>query len=177
MIAFSLLFLGSLVAVWEKGKSPAKENFKIIVLAGALFALSYNLSKLVFESQPFWQGFIWMRIGSLLGVSIFFAKTAISEAFSPNPSFGKGNIGIFIFAQTAGGVGFVFESLSISLAQPAQLSFVAALQGLQYIFLFIFTILLSLKFDFFKEKFSRSVFLQKISALALIFFGIWIAFF
>jgi drug/metabolite transporter (DMT)-like permease len=174
--AFFLLLFGSLAAVWEKGKSPAKENLKIIVLAGALFALSYNLSKMVFQSQDFWQGFIWMRIGSFLGASVFFAKAAVSEAFSSKPSFNRSNIGIFVLTQVAGGVGFIFESLSISLAPAAQLSFIAALQGVQYIFLFFFTILLSLKFDFFKEKFSKFAILQKISALVLIVSGICLAF-
>ena len=170
--AFILLFGGSMAAVWEKGKSPAKKSLKTIALAAFFFAANYNFSKIVFASQPFLQGFIWMRLATFLAALIVFARIALPEIFSPKPVFNKKTAGYFVMAQTAGGTGFLLESLAISLVSAALLPFVVVVQGVQYIFLFFLSYLLSFKISFFKESFSREAVMQRILALALIIFGL-----
>lgn len=170
--AFILLFGGSLAAVWEKGKPPAKKNLKIVALAAFFFAANYNFSKIVFAAQPFLQGFIWMRLATFLAALIVFARIALPEAFSSKPAFNKKNAGFFVLAQTAGGGGFLLENLAISLVSAALLPFVVVLQGVQYVFLFFLSYFLSLKISFFKENFSRTAVLQRLLALALIVSGL-----
>lgn len=174
IIAFAFLFSGSMAAIWKKGSSPAKQKLKIIALAGFFLASNYSFSKVVFSSEPFLQGFIWMRIAAFFAGFIVFARIALPEAFSAKPSFNKKNSKIFLLTQTSGGAGFLFESLAISLVSAALLPFVVVLQGAQYLFLFFFSYILSLKTKFFKENFSRAAVLQRIMALFLIVCGLLI---
>lgn len=174
IIAFTFLFGGSMAAVWKRGSSLAKQNFKIVILAAFFFAANYNFSKVVFSGYPFLSGFILMRIASFLAGFAIFARFALPEAFSSKPAFNKNNTGFFVLAQTAGGAGFLLESLAISLVSAAFLPFVVVLQGAQYLFLFFFSYFLSTKVKVFKENFSKKAVWQRILALILIVCGLLI---
>lgn len=172
-LAFTLLLCGSIAAVWEKGISPAKINLKVVTAAAAFFALNYVLSKMVFsEEGSFWQGLIWMRFSTLFFALVFFARFAIPEALSSRPVFDKKTSIIFLLAQITGGGGALLENVAVALAPEARLPFIIVLQGTQYLFLFLFTLLLSLKFNFFKEKISKQAIIQKITALVLLASGL-----
>ena len=62
-----------------------------------------------------------------------------------------------------------FQNWAIFLAPLAFLAIINALQGVQYVFLLIFAVLLSLKFpQILKEEISREIIFQKVVAILLI---------
>ncbi len=174
-VAFILLILGSLLITIEKKKFVSLKSFEISAVVAFLFSLSIVLAKYVYLSQSFWNGFIWMRIGGLLMAVIFFllAPEIKKEIFEKKVSFKKKTVGIFLSSQIAGSGANILQNWAIALAPLSCLSIINALQGVQYIFLFIFTIFLSLKFPkILKEEISKKFILQKFFAILFICAGL-----
>jgi len=177
IIAFIFLVLGSVLINFEKEKSITLKSFQISTLAAFLFSLSFVLTKYVYLGQPFWNGFIWIKIGALLMAVIFFifAKEIREEIFKKKVSFNKKTMGIFIANQAAGGGANILQNLAFALAPLAYVAVINALQGFQYVFLLVFTTFLSLKFpQILKEEISRKILFQKILAVLLIGAGLMI---
>ena len=80
---------------------------------------------------------------------------------------------IFLANQAAGGGAAILQNFAIFLAPLAYISLVHALNGAQYVFLFIFATLASLKFPkMLKEEISKEIIFQKICAILLIAGGL-----
>ncbi len=174
IIAFVLLILGSVFITLEKGKRIILKSFQISAFTAFLFALAFVLTKYVYSAQPFWSGFIWMRIGGFL-VAIFFIFTpeVKREIFGEKFTFQKRTGTIFLFNQAMGAGAFILQNWAIALAGLTYLAIINALQGIQYVFLLLFTTLISLKFPkVLKEKFSKEIIFQKIFAILLIGSGL-----
>lgn len=170
LLAFLLLLLGSVLVTIEPGKRISFASLKISAVTAFLFALFFVLTKYVYIMLPFWTGFIWIRIGAFLTALFFiFTKEVRREIFARKFTFNK-KTGIFFVLNQGVGVGAsILQNWAIALAGLAYLSIINALQGVQYIFLFIFTIFLSLKFPkILKEEVSKKVIFQKIIAILLI---------
>jgi len=133
------------------------------------FALCFVLTKYVYLMLPFWTGFIWIRISAFL-IALFFIlfKEVRKEIFSKKSSFSKKTSAFFLFNQGMGAGAFILQNWAIALAGLAYLSIISALQGVQYVFLFILTMLIL------KEGLSKKVILHKFFAIILI--GIGLAF-
>ncbi len=170
ILAFILLLAGSVLIVFEKGKSITSKSLRISVLTALLFAIAFILTKFVYLSQPFWSGFIWMRIGGFLAAICFiFTKEVKSEIFERKFTFQKKTGTIFLFNQGIGSGAFILQNWAIALVPLGFLAFINALEGTKYLFLLIFTILLALKFPkILKEEISRKILFQKILAILLI---------
>lgn len=170
ILAFLLLISGSILIALEKEKSITLKSLEISALAAFLFSLTFVLSKFVYLSQPFWSGFIWMRIGGFLAAIFFlFSKEVREELFKKQVVFKPKTAGIFLSNQAMAAGGFILQNWAIALVPLAFLPFINALEGTKYVFLLIFAILLSLKFpQILKEEISKKVLLQKISAILLI---------
>lgn len=170
ILAFILLLAGSVLVTFEKGKSITSKSLQISVISAFLFALAFVLTKYVYLAQPFWSGFIWMRIGGfLVALSLIFTKEVKREIFERKFTFQKKTGIFFLFNQTIGGGAFILQNWAISLVPLGFLVFISALEGIKYVFLLIFAILLSFKFPkILKEKISRKVIFQKIAAILLI---------
>ncbi len=181
IIAFFLLVLGSIFIVLEKEKLITLGSLRISALAAFLLSLSFVLTKYVYLTQPFWSGFIWMRVGGfLIGLCFFFfVKDVREEIFKKKVSLKKKTMGIFISNQAAGAGANILQSWAIFLT-PAivYVAIINALQGIQYVFLLIFTVLLSLtqplwaKGAGLKEETSKKILSQKIFAILLIGTGL-----
>lgn len=170
IIAFILLVLGSVLIALEIEKKPSLKCLKITTLAAFLFAISFVLSKLVYMAQPFWSGFILMRIGGFLTAFCFiFTKEVKNEIFQKQFTFQKKTGIIFFLNQAIGGGSFILQNWAIALVPLVFLPFINALEGTKYVFLLILTVLISLKFSqILKEKVSRKIILQKMIAILLI---------
>jgi len=171
MIAFILLVFGSIFITFEKKKIINLKGFKISVLTAFLLSLAFTLTKYVYLEQPFWNGFIWTKIGGLLAAFLFFIfmPEIKEEIFKKKISFQKKTFGIFISNQMVGAGANVLQNWAIALAPLAYISIINALQGIQYAFLLIFTLFLSFKFpQILKEEISPKILLQKIAAILLI---------
>lgn len=167
IIAFILLILGSIFITWNPSKKVSFKSLQISALTAFLFALSFVLTKYVYLMLPFWTGFIWIRISAFL-IALFFIlfKEVREEIFSKKSSFDKKTSTLFLFNQGVGAGAFVLQNWAIALAGLAYLSIISAFQGIQYVFLFILTMLIL------KEGLSKKVILQKFFAIILIGMGL-----
>jgi len=172
--AFILLILGSILITYEKAKKISLESLKISVIAAFFLALSFVLAKYVYMVQPFWSGYIWIRIGGfLMAMSFLFAQEVRNELSKVKMNFPKKTAAIFLSNQAAGASANILQNLAIALAPLVGVAIINALQGVQYVFLLMFATLLSLKFpQILKEEIFREMIFQKIIAILLIGAGL-----
>lgn len=175
LLAFVLLILGSVLITYEKSKAVSRKSFRISLVAAFFVAFYFVSAKYVYLGQPFWSGFIWIRIGGALIALIFlFSQEVRNGLFRQRISFQKKTAAIFLSNQAAGAGANILQNWGIALAPLViHVAFINALQGIQYVFLLIFTILLSLKFPrILKEEISKEVIFQKVVAILLVGAGL-----
>lgn len=172
--AFVLLVLGSFLITYEKSKKISLKSLKVSVVAAFFFALSFVTAKYVYLEHPFLLGLVWTRIGGVLTALIFlFSRSLRNELFTEKIPLQKKTAAVFLSNQAAGASAGVLQNWAIALAPLAYVAFINALQGVQYIFLLILTVFLSLKFPkLLKEEISREVIFQKIMAILIIGAGL-----
>ncbi len=169
--AFILLILGSVLITFKKGKLITLKGLRVSVIAAFLFSLSFVFAKYVYLEQPFWNSFIWMRIGGFLAALCFLLlfKEVKEEIFIKRVGFKPKTAAIFLISQAMGAGALILQNWAIFLAPLVFLAIINALQGVQYVFLLVFAALISFKFpQILKEEISREVLLQKIAAILLI---------
>jgi drug/metabolite transporter (DMT)-like permease len=173
-LSFILIVSGSVLAVFRNKKILFFSSFKISALAAFLFALSFVLAKYVYLNQPFWNGFIWMRMGSLLTAFAFLGTEEVrKEVFGRQDSFREKTGIIFLVNQGLGAAASILQNWAIALAGLIFLPIINALQGLQYIFLFLLTVFFSLRFpEILRENISKKIIVQKIVAIIFICLGL-----
>ncbi len=171
MIAFILLIIASVLITYVPKKKIISESLKISIIGAIFFSLVFVMSKYVYLMVPFWTGFIWIRIGVFLTALFFlFSKKVRKDVFSKKKSsFNKKTGTIFVINQIVGAGAFVLQSWSVALVPLAFVSIINAMQGIQYVFLFIFTLffLKSLK-----EEISKRIIIQKVIAIIIIIIGL-----
>ncbi|MEA3453249.1 MAG: hypothetical protein U9Q96_02875 [Patescibacteria group bacterium] len=181
IISFLLLVIGSILITWKGKEVINRKSLMLSILTALLFALSFVTAKIVFLAQPFISGFIWLRMGSFL-VALFFIffkevrkelfgkiKTKKEKSFFKNPKL----IALFIFNQIVGAGAGVLQTLAIYLAPIMYLAFINAMEGIRYVFILIFTIVLSYKMPkLLSEKITKPILLKKVSAILLIIIGL-----
>lgn len=167
LLTFPVLILGGIFITYDPAKRVSKKSLKISVIAALLFSLAFVLSKYVYLALPFWTGFIWIRIGAFLTALCFILfKDVRDEIFTRKSDFNKKTGLLFLFNQGLGAGAFILQNWAIALAGLVYLSIINALQGVQYVFLFILTGLIL------KEGLSKKVILQKFFAIILIGIGL-----
>jgi drug/metabolite transporter (DMT)-like permease len=163
-IAFILLFLGSIFISFDKKPEFKKTYLKLTMFAGLLYSADYVLLKIIFSNVNFASGFI-LRSIFLFVIVLFFLikKSNRKEIFTKRGSIAKNKKTqkIFLATQGFGGLASVLQSFAIYLAPIAFLPIVNAMRGLQYVFLFIFTLFLGEKIAW-----------QKIFSILLIILGL-----
>lgn len=169
-ITFLLLILGSILVTAEKEKFITQKSLRISALAAFFFAMSFVLTKYVYLAQPFWSGFIWIRIGGfLIAIFFFLSREVKEEIFTKQISFKPKTATIFLSNQAMGAGALILQNWAIALAPLVFVPIINALQGIQYVFLLILATLLSLIFPrILKEEVSKKILFQKIIAILLI---------
>ncbi len=173
--AFFFLVAGSVLIVWEKSKSITLNALKLSGLAAFFLALSFFLSKIVYDSSlSFISGLFWILIGSAIAsFCLLLSKKTRQHLFKENVVLKKKALSLLLFNQALGGLAVLLQNLAIFLAPIALLALVNALEGVRYIFLLLLVYILSFKFpQILKEEFSKKVLFQKILAVILIGIGI-----
>ncbi len=183
-LAFLFLILGTVLITYENSKISLK-SLSISGAAAFLFSLSFVLTKYVYLSQSLLNGYIWIRIGGFLtALCLLFLSKDIKEeifrkkinyfSFISGFSLSKTAI-VFILNQGAGMVASILQNIAFFLAPLIYVALINALQGVQYAFLLVFTLIISLKFpNIMREKISRKIILQKL--LAVVFIGVGLIF-
>lgn len=170
-IAFILLFLGSIIISLESGKLKVTVDRSIaIFLAALLFAVSFVSMKLIYMKEPFWNGFIWSRMGSFLAAfAVLLFPQNRRAIFERGRKRKKSNL-LLVWNKALAGLHFVFLNRAIS---KGSVTLVNAVQGIQYAFVFLIMLALSFIFpSILNEELSKQIIVQKLSAILLIGLGL-----
>lgn len=175
MISFIFLVAGGIMIMARKEDLSAKNFFKDFSLsfaAAALMGLYYSFVKETLKAESFFSGFIWMRMGSFLTAFIFLIPVFWrKQIIAPRQKVKTKNKILFILNKGLGGLFFILINLSIVLAGNA--SIVNALTAVQYVFVLVLTVLISVFFPkIIREKISGLIVLQKLSSVILIGIGL-----
>jgi len=176
LLAFFILVIGGFLISFKKSRGGFKSSMKglwFIALAVLFSAIYWVGAKYIFEKQGFMTGFLWSRLGFVLAaVLILIRPSWRRNIFSSSKQITFKISSLFISSKLFAAFGSLFIHLALSLGS---VSLVNALGGMQYVFLLIFTIILSKKFpDILQEKMSGGVLFQKIAAILLIGSGLMI---
>lgn len=177
-IAGSLLIIfGSIIISLDLSQS--KMNFKtsillVMLLSSLIFAFNGAIFKLVALEENYWLSNFWSLLGDMVMALVLFIfgsgyRKQFLAIFKINAPI---ILGINIFNEiltVAGGLVFRYATLL------APLALVAAVNGFQPFFLFVFGIALTLFFPrIAQENLSKKVIYQKILAIAIMFIGSYI---
>lgn len=148
----------------------------IEILSAFLFASSYLVLREAYLNANFLTVFVYSRFVLIpLGISLLtipLTRKIILNNNGQKINFLSKTGMIFLFGQICGGSAELLLTFAISLATPA---LVNSLQGVQFAFLFIFSLLLSKKFpQVFPEKLRTKTISLKTIGLILIIIGIFI---
>ena len=171
ILVFCLLLIGAFLITREKKKAFSLKSLQISVLTAGLFAIYFILIKFVYLGQPFISGLIWTKIGAALMALCFFGFKEVRVDIFHGPKIAqKNNWAVVLPNQTIGGFAVILQNWAVALAPLAYLGIINALEGIKYVFLLIFAVLISKKFpQILKEEVSKEVIFQKI--IAIIFVG------
>lgn len=187
LLALIFLILGAVLITHKKTRISLK-SFRFSAFSAFLLSLSFVLTKYVYLQQPFWNGFIWIRIGGLVFVLCFFlpallakngwVKKEISKK-KEQPVFStKKTVALFISNQAMGAGAGILQNWAIFLAPLTYVALINAIQGIQYLFLLIFTLIISLTWPLWaervglKEEISKKILLKKLLAILSIGIGL-----
>ena len=174
-VGFLVLGLILLTLPDWKGTLTARE-LMLEILASIFFALSYLVLRQAYLQAPFLSVFVSSRlilipIGAVILALPSLRKVVLNRS-GPGFSFFSKSGGLFLAGQAAGGTSELLLTFSVSLATPA---LVNSLQGVQYVFLFLFALVLSRKLpQVYKEDLSFLNVAGKILGIAFIAFGLYI---
>lgn len=166
ILAVLVLILGMVfltITNWRGGLSRQEIIFEII--SAVSFATAYILLREAYKSLDFFSVLVWSRL-VLIPFCLFFLlkRKVVRSKIALNF--------IFIGGQITGVASELLILFSISLATPA---LVNSLQGIQYVFLFIFALFLGKKYPaVFEEKYSFLGILAKIFGIAAIGLGLYL---
>src|SRR5258708_1683376 len=175
--AIAILVLGLVFLTlpdW-RGKITKKEVFYELI-ASILFAISYLILRQAYLQEQFLSVFVSSRLILIpVGILIFIIPHLRRRVLTKNGPklkiLSKAGL-LFLVGQAAGGASELLLTFSVSLATP---SLVNSLQGVQYIFLFLFSLILARKFPtIFTEHLSPKSIIGKVLGILLIGGGLFI---
>ncbi|MFA9262589.1 MAG: hypothetical protein ACEQSB_04520 [Undibacterium sp.] len=162
---------------------PLKKNdalMKSTLLAGALMALSLLFLKTGYRNADFVNGLLWSRLGFIVGGFSLFIIPQYRRAILDNTrhlsSSNKRDVttGVLFLLNKIFGAAATF--LLTYAAYLGPVTFIQALNGVQYAFVLVMAIPLAIKFPkIFGEKLYFWDWFQKAAAIVLIALGTWLA--
>lgn len=187
-LALGLLLSGTIMISWFPSahhwwthtfawfKLSGSKHWLIIfrsMLAAFIFAVFMILSKYAYNHQSFLSAFIWIRLGTFVGVLFLLLKIKrrreivkhLKRLFKGQREF------LFLGNQALAAMGAFLQQYAIFLGSVA---LVNALQGVQYALLLAFGGLIAVFYPkVMKENFNHNVIIQKIIAVSLISLGLY----
>lgn len=172
--AFIILMVGTFAISKEQRLSFNSTYVALTVASSLLFSLDYVFSKIVFSELSFLPGWIWTRLCIfLLALLLLASRQLRGEVFSQHKTITKRNSLVFVLTQSSGALAAFLQSIAIVLAPVAYLAIMNSLRGIQYVFLFLVTLMFSRFFpNIFKEEVSKKIVMQKSLAILIIMIGL-----
>ncbi len=178
IISLLLLAIGSFLINYEPQKRISIKSLLNSAIASAFFSLYFISAKYVYIQYSFWSSLIWINLGGFLMSLLFFSifKDIREELFVRKETFNKKTVFIFVGSKILSGAGGLLQNFAIFLAPTlTAVAIINGLQGIQYGFLLMIAVFLSLKYPkIIKEETSKSVIVQKSFSILLILIGLLI---
>jgi drug/metabolite transporter (DMT)-like permease len=177
VIAFCALVAGGILVTRGQGQGQGLKGKAIYysLAAAACFAFSLVMSKAAFDRMPgaFLSAIIWMRAGSLVtgGILLLCQRHLWAELRGTTTgAVPKKAKWAFLGGQASGAISGLLIYGAIALGTP---TLVNAMQGLEYIFVLIFSlVLLQIRPKLVGERFTRKTIPGLVCAVLLIGFGL-----
>lgn len=170
LMAMCVLVPGALLVSHQEGSFWGK-HVAWKTLSAFLFSCYYALWQYGSQLGPVINNLIWNRIGAavvlvvLLALPVFREKVFTTEKVKNKASTSF----LFLFKQVLGGANFIFLSFLFVLGK---ISVINGLQGFRYVFLLLFSLVISKKrAHLLEEDHNRIAILQKSFGIGLIFLG------
>lgn len=183
LLAIGLLVAGTLIIIrvprehhwWSdlitRFRHPRRSHYAVLAWGSAFaFALSFVLSKYIFMREGFVSGFIIIRFGTFLAsLSVLFIPRVRAHLRETFTHFMSRRGALFFGNQGLGAAAIVLQSYAISIGN---VSYVQALQGIQYAFVFALALAASVFLPkILKEYLTPRVIIEKSIASFLIIAG------
>lgn len=170
IIAFFLLVVGTIFVANVSGRTKGNFSIPMIVFslgAGLFFASHFVLSKYIFETQEFLNGFIWIRLGSFIAAIVLILFPQNRKALSRFIALPIKNFKLSLAVAAGFGLsGFLLLNYAVA---SGSVTLTNALQGVQYAFLLIITVIISKFFPkVLNEKYSAKIIFQKFVGILFI---------
>lgn len=178
LIALFLLIAGSILLSFVKDGEKFKFGhhfFLISFLAAFFFAVSYGLTKAVFMKTTFLNGFVWMRVGTLICcLAVFLEPKLRKSIIEGSKGFSKKLTTLFFFDKGISALAHVILNYAVAIGSVA---IVNALQAVEYAFIFILTLWFSYFLPrVFYESLALRNLVPKIIGIALVSSGVILLF-
>jgi uncharacterized membrane protein len=183
IIGVILLILGGFLISFEteNGNKKTKKlfsGFYLSIISGIFFGIAFVIFKKLYLTDNFFNVFLWTRIGLFAGAMTLFLipnwrkiiiNSFLSAKKAPKKDYQTGFL--FVGNKILGGVGSILLQRAVSIGE---VTIVNALVSIQYAFIFVVGIFLSLHWpEIFHEKRNKKEIWQKIFAIAIITVGIF----
>jgi drug/metabolite transporter (DMT)-like permease len=180
ILAVLLLAAGSFLLAKEDDGRMRKGFLRSVLAAGALMAASLVLLKESYQASDFVSGFVWSRMGmfvtgiSFLLLPMFRADILTHVEHVAKPTKRNVATGAFFFLNKGfGGLGAFLIAYAVSLGP---ITFVQALSGTQFAFLFLLVVPLSMRYPtIFRERLDQRELFRKLTAIMLLACGVALA--
>lgn len=173
-VGIALLVVGSVVLTSSRSHAPRRSyrSMGLALFSAAIFALSFVLTKHVYEHADFLTAFVWMRVGGVIaGAAIVLAVRPVqTELYRLFTQAKPALWAAYLANQAVAAVGFVLQSWAVALTS---VGIITAMQGTQYVFVLLFVVLFSrLKPEMLTERITKAVILEKMTATVCIIVGL-----
>jgi drug/metabolite transporter (DMT)-like permease len=175
------IFIKRTLSVFSGGYNKKWIFFSI--LSAFIYSLFFITTKYAYGHQEFLSSFIWIRLGGLLVALLFLidkdSRKIIFKSFKKksllkriNPIKKKEPNKLFvIFNQFLGSIAFLLQNYAVYLGPVAIIN---ALQGVQYAFLLLLGIFLTIFFPkLLQEDISKKILIKKIISIILVGVGLY----
>lgn len=178
LAGIGLLLVGGVLLAFKPDEFRFIKGTGMIVISGLMLAVSMVMLKFVYGQQNFISGYIYTRLGEVVAVAGMFAvpvyRKAVFKALKRKKRK-RENTKQFIAvtsAKTLSGIGTLLVNVAIF---SGSVTIVNALRSMEYLFIFVFSIILTM---FFKRIFAEDLrarhVLMNVAGLLLVIIGVWL---
>jgi drug/metabolite transporter (DMT)-like permease len=170
-IAFVLLLVGGVLISIKKieGIFKLSTAFWLMLFSAFLFAVSDILIKFVYSTQSYWNGAIWVGLGTPIGSAalvMFFRR----RFFLNIKKISNASLALVMSSAISGFMGRLLYFLAIMLGS---VSIVAVIGGFEGLFVLLYALLLSIWLPkILKEEISKKILLTKVVAIFFMISGL-----
>lgn len=175
-LGFALILTGGLLISIKRNvfkKIHVSKALFMMLASGIMLDIYYLLEKYIYQNQPFWNGFLWIRIGNFVGALTILSIPKYRKSFIKIKNHLNFKSFKLIFgAELLNLIALVFIGLALSVGP---VSLVTSLTNFQPLFLLLYVILLSKFFPkLYQEKLSKKIIFIKTIAVALLISGLYL---